>query len=70
MISLECFLIHIFLARACIIVDKNRPFPHGMASGTLVMSDRMIGFKYDKERKGPQMLRIPFTNIAAVRKVN
>ncbi|KAE9554835.1 hypothetical protein FO519_001950 [Halicephalobus sp. NKZ332] len=58
------------LTRSCVIVDKEKPFPWGMASGTIVLNEKMVGFRYQRSKDGlREILQIPFGDIIAVKKI-
>uniref|UniRef100_A0AC34RIG2 GRAM domain-containing protein n=2 Tax=Panagrolaimus sp. JU765 TaxID=591449 RepID=A0AC34RIG2_9BILA len=58
------------ITRSCFLIDKEKPFPRGMSSGTIVLNEKMIGFRYQKVRDGCRdLLQIPFYEILSVKKI-
>uniref|UniRef100_A0AC35G5L2 GRAM domain-containing protein n=1 Tax=Panagrolaimus sp. PS1159 TaxID=55785 RepID=A0AC35G5L2_9BILA len=52
-VSDDSSLNDIFLiSRSCVMVDKERPFPFGMSSGTLILNEKMLKFRYKKLKEG------------------
>uniref|UniRef100_A0A914Y527 GRAM domain-containing protein n=1 Tax=Panagrolaimus superbus TaxID=310955 RepID=A0A914Y527_9BILA len=64
--SVDIFLI----TRSCVMVDKERPFPFGMNSGTLILNEKMLKFRFKKLKEGvKETLQIPFDDITSVKKI-
>uniref|UniRef100_A0AC34GPS6 GRAM domain-containing protein n=1 Tax=Panagrolaimus sp. ES5 TaxID=591445 RepID=A0AC34GPS6_9BILA len=64
--SVDIFLI----TRSCVMVDKERPFPFGMNSGTLILNEKMLKFRYKKLKEGvKETVQIPFDDITSVKKI-
>ncbi|KAI1714819.1 GRAM domain-containing protein 4 [Ditylenchus destructor] len=61
------------ITRSCMLVDKSKRFPKGIDTGTAILSDRMISFRYqkpkDSRRLSQETLEIPFDEIIQLKKI-
>uniref|UniRef100_A0A915CWM8 GRAM domain-containing protein n=1 Tax=Ditylenchus dipsaci TaxID=166011 RepID=A0A915CWM8_9BILA len=62
------------ITRSCVLVDKAKPFPRNMSTGTLILSDRLMTFRFRQPKNyGPKnshdALEIPFDEILELKKI-